>query len=215
MTSDQAPRPYTLIAELTYRCPLSCAYCSNPLELALHDAELTTADWSRVFAEAAALGVLQVNLTGGEPLVRPDLEALVAAARKSDLYVNLITSGIPADADRLARLAAAGLDSLQLSVQDTDPHGASWIAGRDDVQAKMKTAAATRALGLPLTLNVVLHRGNIARVAASSYRWPSGSALPASSWPTRSISAGRWPTGRRCCRARRRRRGARRRARRA
>ena len=118
MTSDdslRSPRPYTLIAELTYRCPLSCAYCSNPLELGRHDAELTTDDWARVFAEAAALGVLQVNLTGGEPLVRGDLEALVAAARKRDLYINLITSGIPADPERLARLAAAGLDSLQLS----------------------------------------------------------------------------------------------------
>ena len=164
MTADDAPRPYTLVAELTYRCPLSCAYCSNPLELGLREAELTTEDWARLFAQAAVLGVLQVNLTGGEPMVRPDLEALVAAARKSDLYINLITSGIPADPDRLARLADAGLDSLQLSVQDSDPHGAAWIAGRDDLQAKMKTAAATRALGLPLTLNVVLHRGNIARV---------------------------------------------------
>ena len=88
----------------------------------------------------------------------------MAAARKSDLYINLITSGIPADPERLARLVAAGLDSLQLSVQDSDPHGAAWIAGRDDLEAKMKTAAATQALGLPLTLNVVLHRGNIARV---------------------------------------------------
>jgi PqqA peptide cyclase len=159
-----SPRPYTLIAELTYRCPLSCAYCSNPLELGLRDAELTTDDWARVFAEAAALGILQVNLTGGEPLVRPDLEALVAAARKSDLYINLITSGIPADPERLARLATAGLDSLQLSLQDTDPHGAARIAGRDDIEAKLKTAEATRALGLPLTLNVVLHRANIGRV---------------------------------------------------
>jgi len=161
---EDAPRPYTLIAELTYRCPLSCAYCSNPLELGRHDAELATGDWARVFREAAALGVLQVNLTGGEPLVRGDLEALVAAARASDLYTNLITSGIPADAERLARLVAAGLDSLQLSVQDSDPHGAAWIAGRNDMDAKLATAAATRALGLPLTLNVVLHRGNIARV---------------------------------------------------
>jgi PqqA peptide cyclase len=161
----ELPRPYTLVAELTYRCPLSCAYCSNPLQLSRHDDELPTGDWARVFAEAAALGVLQVNLTGGEPLVRGDLEALVAAARKSDLYTNLITSGIPADAERLARLAAAGLDSLQLSVQDTDPHGAAWIAGRDDMEAKMKTAAATRAAGLPLTLNVVLHRGNIGHAA--------------------------------------------------
>jgi pyrroloquinoline quinone biosynthesis protein E len=163
--SDDAPRPYTLIAELTYRCPLACAYCSNPLELARHDTELSTDDWARVFREAAALGVLQVNLTGGEPLVRADLEALVAAARASDLYINLITSGIPADAERLGRLVAAGLDSLQLSVQDSDPHGAAWIAGRDDMAAKLATAVATRTLGLPLTLNVVLHRGNIGRAA--------------------------------------------------
>jgi pyrroloquinoline quinone biosynthesis protein E len=165
MSAAAAERPYTLIAELTYRCPLACAYCSNPLELGRHDAELGTDDWARVFREAAALGVLQVNLTGGEPLVRADLEALVAAARASDLYINLITSGIPADRERLGRLAAAGLDSLQLSIQDTDPHGATWIAGRDDMDSKLATAAATRALGLPLTLNVVLHRWNIGRVA--------------------------------------------------
>jgi pyrroloquinoline quinone biosynthesis protein E len=159
-----APRPYTLIAELTYRCPLGCAYCSNPLDLADAANELSTEDWVRVFGEAAALGVLQLNLTGGEPLVRRDLEALVAAARARDLYVNLITSGIPADADRLRRLAAAGLDSLQLSVQDVDPEGAAWIAGRADDEAKLATAAAARHMSLPLTLNVVLHKGNIAHV---------------------------------------------------
>jgi len=160
----EGPRPYTLVAELTYRCPLACGYCSNPLELARHADELDTAAWTRVFAEAAALGILQVNLTGGEPLVRPDLEPLVAAARAKDLYINLITSGIPSDAERLGRLAAAGLDSIQISIQDSDPRGAAWIAGRDDLDAKLEMAAAARALGLPLTLNVVLHRGNIARV---------------------------------------------------
>ena len=160
-----APRPYTLVAELSYRCPLSCAYCSNPVDLERRRDELGTADWKRVFAEAAALGILQVNLTGGEPLVRDDLEELVAAARASELYVNLITSGIPADGDRLGRLVAAGLDSLQLSVQDVDPAGAAWIAGRDGLEAKLEMAEAARALRLPLTLNVVLHRGNIARTA--------------------------------------------------
>jgi PqqA peptide cyclase len=159
------PRPYTLVAELTYRCPLSCGYCSNPLDLARHSAELETGDWRRVFAEAAALGVLQANLTGGEPLVRTDLAELVAAAHAQQLYLNLITSGIPADRARLAALAAAGLDSIQLSVQDVDPHGAAWIAGRDDLEAKLEVAAAARELGLPLTLNVVIHRGNIDRVA--------------------------------------------------
>jgi PqqA peptide cyclase len=162
--AGETPRPYTLVAELTYRCPLACGYCSNPLELARHSAELDTTAWSNLFADAAALGVLQVNLTGGEPLVRADLTALVAAAHAQQLYVNLITSGIPADRDRLAALKAAGLDSLQLSVQDVDAHGAAWIAGRDDLDAKLEVATAARALGLPLTLNVVIHRGNIARV---------------------------------------------------
>ena len=161
----QAPRPYTLVAELTYRCPLACAYCSNPLELGERDGELATANWQRVLHQAAALGVLQVNLTGGEPLVRDDLEQLVAAARAHDLYVNLITSGIPADGARLERLVEAGLDSLQLSVQDTDATGAAWIAGRDALPGKLAMAAAARALGLPITLNVVLHRGNIGRTA--------------------------------------------------
>jgi PqqA peptide cyclase len=162
MTED--PRPYTLVAELSYRCPLACGYCSNPLELDRHAAELDTSTWQRVLSEAAALGVMQANLTGGEPLVRQDLEALVAAARAAELYTNLITSGIPTDTVRLARLAAAGLDSVQVSVQDTDPHGAAWIAGRDDLAGKLEMAAAVRALGLPLTVNAVIHRGNIARV---------------------------------------------------
>jgi PqqA peptide cyclase len=161
---SEAVRPYTLVAELSYRCPLSCGYCSNPLELARHGDELDAETWARVFAEAAALGVLQVNLTGGEPLVRADLEAIVAGARAADLYVNLITSGLPADPARFVRLAAAGLDSVQISIQDTDAHGAAWIAGRDAGDAKLAMAAAARAAGLPLTLNVVLHRGNIARV---------------------------------------------------
>jgi pyrroloquinoline quinone biosynthesis protein E len=164
--ASETPRPYTLVAELSYRCPLACGYCSNPLQLERHATELDTDGWRAVIADAAALGVLQVNLTGGEPLVRADLAEVAAAARARQLYVNLITSGIPADRARLAELAAAGVDSVQLSVQDTDPAGAAWIAGRDDMRAKRETAAAARALGLPLTLNVVIHRGNIARVPA-------------------------------------------------
>jgi pyrroloquinoline quinone biosynthesis protein E len=159
-----APRPYTLVAELSYRCPLSCGYCSNPLELDKHALELDTETWKRVLGEASALGILQVNLTGGEPLVRDDLEELVAASRAHDLYTNLITSGVPLPRARLERLRAAGLDSLQLSVQDTDAAGGKWISGRDCLDDKLEVAAAARDLGIPMTLNVVLHRGNIARV---------------------------------------------------
>src|SRR5258706_10766115 len=113
-------RPYTLIAELSYRCPLRCSYCSNPLDWAKHRDELDTATWLRVFCEAEDLGVVQLNLTGGEPLVRDDLEELVAGARGLDLYTNLITSGVPLQRARLSNLRKAGLDNVQVSVQDVE-----------------------------------------------------------------------------------------------
>src|SRR3984957_16745654 len=96
--------PLALIAELTHRCPLHCVYCSNPLELAQRSRELSTEDWSGVFQEAAALGVLQADFTGGEPLTRPDIVELIRAARTAGLYVNLITSGLPLDESRLEAL---------------------------------------------------------------------------------------------------------------
>lgn len=163
--SDE-PRPYTLVAELTYRCPLRCAYCSNPVRLDATGAELDAATWARVFGEAEAIGVMQVTLTGGEPLVRSDLEAIVAAARTSDLYTTLITSGVPLDRDRLVGLRALGLDGVQLSIQDTDGDAAARIAGQDAMAQKTAVAAWARELGIPLTLNVVLHVGNLPRLAS-------------------------------------------------
>lgn len=159
-------RPYTLVAELTHRCPLACAYCANPVALAGRAAELDTATWTRVFAEAEALGVVQLHLSGGEPLVRDDLEALVASARAAGLYTNLVTSGVPLDRARLEGLRAAGLDAVQLSLQDVDRAGAARVAGADVAARKLEAAAWVTALGLPLTLNVVLHRGNVDRVEA-------------------------------------------------
>ena len=124
----------------------SCGYCSNPLELARHADELDTATWLRVFREAAALGVVQVNLTGGEPLVRDDLEQLVEGARSLELYMNLITSGIPLRRERLARLRRLGLDSVQLSVQDVTPAGSDRIAGRS-FDRKREVAGGSRRSG--------------------------------------------------------------------
>src|SRR5271168_2908413 len=100
--------PLALIAELTHRCPLHCVYCSNPIELTQRATELSTEDWSRVFREAAALGVLQADFTGGEPLTRPDILELIRTARAAGLYVNLITSGLPLDETKLDALIAAG-----------------------------------------------------------------------------------------------------------
>ncbi|HKQ70531.1 MAG TPA: radical SAM protein, partial [Polyangiaceae bacterium] len=135
-----SPRPYTLVAELTYRCPLRCAYCSNPLTLEQKSAEMATGDWLRVIREAEALGVVQLNLTGGEPLLRDDLEVLIEEAHSHQLYTNLITSGLPLDRARLEGLHARGLDAFQLSLQDTHPEGAERIAGRAVMDEKLAVA---------------------------------------------------------------------------
>ncbi|MGA2449413.1 MAG: pyrroloquinoline quinone biosynthesis protein PqqE [Polyangiaceae bacterium] len=163
--NDAASRPYTLIAELTYRCPLRCAYCANPIDFASRVERLDAACWQRVFAEAESLGVLQVHLTGGEPLVRSDLERLVAAARKLDLYTNVISSGVPADRERIFGLKDAGLDAFQLSIQDVDASAARAVTGGDWLDHKIRVAGWLREAELPITLNVVLHRGNMDRVA--------------------------------------------------
>jgi pyrroloquinoline quinone biosynthesis protein E len=158
------PRPYTLVAELTYRCPLACVYCSNPLDFARHRDELDTDTWLRVLAEAEALGVVQLNLSGGEPLLRKDLEQLVAEGERLQLYTNLITSGLPLARSRLAALRDAGLDNVQLSLQDVTPEGAERISGKAAFEHKLEVARWVKELGLPLTLNVVLHRENLSRV---------------------------------------------------
>ncbi|MBO0733132.1 MAG: pyrroloquinoline quinone biosynthesis protein PqqE [Methylocapsa sp.] len=156
--------PAGLLAELTHRCPLGCPYCSNPLELDARELELGTAAWQRVFSEAAALGVLQVHLSGGEPAARRDLEEIVGHCAKEGLYTNLITSGIGLTKERIAVLAQAGLDHVQLSIQDCEPHSADYIAGYNGAFARKKMVAAwVTQEGLPLTVNAVIHRANISR----------------------------------------------------
>jgi pyrroloquinoline quinone biosynthesis protein E len=156
-------RLWNLVAELTYRCPLRCPYCSNPLALRDFPEALSAADWARVFREAAALGAVHVGLTGGEPSTRRDLAEIVRAAADAGLYTHLVTAGLPLDADGLAVLRAAGLRSVQVSVQDAEAAASDAIAGTACFERKLALARAVRALGLPLTLNVVLHRRNLSR----------------------------------------------------
>ncbi|MDB5482485.1 MAG: pqqE [Caulobacteraceae bacterium] len=159
--------PVALIAEITHRCPLSCAYCSNPLELERSAAELGTSDWLRVIEEAAALGVLHLHFTGGEPLARRDLATLVRHAAALQLYTNLITSGVQLDDRAMLALAEAGIDHIQLSFQDVEPERGDASGGLKGGHAR-KLAAAARivAAQVPLTLNFVVHRGNIDRIPA-------------------------------------------------
>lgn len=159
--------PIGLLAELTHRCPLQCPYCSNPLELVRARDELPAEVWCRVLDEAAELGVLQVHLSGGEPTLHAGLEAIVARCRALGLYSNLITAGVLLDAARIEALAAAGLDHVQLSVQDVDPANADRIGGHRGGHArKLEVARMVRAAGLPLTLNAVVHRQNLDRLEA-------------------------------------------------
>ena len=157
-------QPLGLVAELTYRCPLRCPYCSNPTGLPSSDRELSPTDWHRVFREAGELGVVHALLTGGEPLLRDDLPELVASARAAGLYTNLITSGVGLSASRVNAMKEAGLDSVQISVQADVEVLADPIAGATAHAAKLRAARVVRAHGLPLTVNVVLHRLNIDRV---------------------------------------------------
>jgi len=163
MTSAST-NPLALIAELTHRCPLHCVYCSNPLELQNRANELTTETWSLVFKQAAELGVLQADLTGGEPLARTDILELVRGARDAGLYVNLITSGMPLDEARLAKLIDAGLDHLQLSFQGATQKIAAEISGTKSHPQKLLVVEWLKRVRVALTLNFVIHRNNIDQI---------------------------------------------------
>jgi PqqA peptide cyclase len=160
------PSPSTLIAELSYQCPLHCPYCSNPLHIGAekYRRELATEDWVRTFRQARGLGVLQLALTGGEPMLRRDLLELCAGARDAGLYSSLITAGTLFTRDRAEALKSAGLDHVQISIQSPDPEENDRIAGNRSFAKKIAAARLVRELDFPLTINCVLHRQNLDRI---------------------------------------------------
>ncbi len=153
--------PLALIAEVTHRCPLHCVYCSNPLELAQTQSELSTSEWTSVFQQCGKLGMLHAHFTGGEPLARTDLTELIAAARAAGLYTNLITSGIGLNEQRLQALIDAGLDHIQISFQDSREEAANWIAGAKAHAHKIELSRAIRRHKIAFTVNMVVHRQNL------------------------------------------------------
>jgi pyrroloquinoline quinone biosynthesis protein E len=158
-------QPLALIVELTHRCPLHCVYCSNPLQLRSHAEELPTELWTRVLEQAAELGMFHVHFTGGEPLARSDLAALVSAAHRFNLYTNLITSGIGLNQKKLSVLVEAGLDHLQLSFQDVEEVFANEIAGAHVHTRKVELAHLVHDCNkLAFTVNLVVHRYNLDRL---------------------------------------------------
>src|SRR5258706_4095464 len=161
---DAAPNagpPLWLLAELTYRCPLHCVFCSNPLDYMHHRKELSTEDWVRVLREARALGAVQLGLSGGEPLLRDDLEVLVAEAKTLGFYTNLITSGVGLTERRARALKEAGLDHVQLSFQDSTRELNDFLSSTRTFDLKAKVARIIKELGYPMVLTCVMHRHNL------------------------------------------------------
>ncbi|MGP3590652.1 pyrroloquinoline quinone biosynthesis protein PqqE [Vagococcus sp. WN89Y] len=164
-TKTQVNPPLWLLAELTYRCPLQCPYCSNPLDFATQQNELTTEQWLDVFRQAREMGSVQLGFSGGEPLLRKDLPELIAGARELGFYTNLITSGIGLSEKKLHTFADAGLDHIQISFQASDETLNAALAGNEKAfHQKLAMAKAVKALGYPMVLNFVLHRHNIDQI---------------------------------------------------
>ena len=163
-TPPSAPRPgppLWLLAELTYRCPLHCVFCYNPVDFARQEDELSTDDWLRVLRQGRELGAVQLGLSGGEPLLRDDLEVIVAEARRLGYYSNLLTSGIGLTAARAAALKDAGLDHVQLSFQDSTREMNDFLSHTRTFELKNRVAALIKQQGWPMVMNVVIHRLNI------------------------------------------------------
>jgi pyrroloquinoline quinone biosynthesis protein E len=160
-----AEPPLGMLAELTHRCPLHCSYCSNPLELIAREGEMSTGQWKSVITQARELGVLQIHLSGGEPLARPDLPELVQHASDLGCYVNLVTSGLGLTEARLADLVDRGIAHIQLSVQAADAQRADLIAGTRAHDHKLVVAGLIKKAELPLSVNVVLHKENHDQIA--------------------------------------------------
>ncbi|WP_088347684.1 MULTISPECIES: pyrroloquinoline quinone biosynthesis protein PqqE [Rhodomicrobium] len=162
-----ANAPEGMLAELTHRCPLQCAYCSNPIELERVNHEMTTAEWKSVFTQAAEMGVLQIHLSGGEPTLRTDLEEIVAHTSALGLYSNLITAAVTIDRARLARLVDCGLDHVQISFQDADPENSNRIGNiKGGFDKKIAVAGWLAEMDVPLTVNAPMHRQNIDNLEA-------------------------------------------------
>ena len=163
-TQNAITPPFWLLAELTYRCPLHCVFCYNPLNYAAIQNELTTAEWIKVMREARQLGAAQLGFSGGEPLMRDDLEELVDEAHRLGFYTNLITSGVGLNEKRIQALKTAGLDHIQLSFQDSTQEMNDFLSSTKTFELKKRVAALIKQYDYPMVMNVVLHRHNLPHI---------------------------------------------------
>lgn len=163
-SETEQTKPFWLLAELTYRCPLQCPYCSNPVEIAKYNDELSTQDWIRVLREGRKMGATQLGFSGGEPLLRRDLEELISEACGLGYYTNLITSGVGMDEDRILAFKKAGLDHIQVSFQASNEELNDYLGASKTFQHKLQMANLVKQYEYPMVLNIVLHRQNIEQI---------------------------------------------------
>ena len=156
--------PLWLLAEVTYKCPLHCVFCYNPVDYTRYGEELSTDDWLRVLRQGRELGATQLGFSGGEPLMRDDLEIMVSEARKLGYYSNLITSGIGLNEKRIAAFKEGGLDHIQLSFQDSTREMNDFLSSTKTFELKQRVAKLIKQYDYPMVLNCVLHRHNIDHV---------------------------------------------------
>lgn len=155
-------QPLWLLAEVTYRCPLHCAFCYNPTDYDKYTQnELTTEQWIKVLRDARKLGAIQLGISGGEPLLRDDIEEIVREAHTLGYYTNLITSGVGLTEKRISEFKEGGLDHIQLSMHDITEEINNFITNTKTFELKKKVAAMIKNHGYPMVLNVVIHRYNI------------------------------------------------------
>lgn len=158
-------QPLWLLAEITYRCPLHCAFCYNPTDYDKHTKnELSTEEWIKALREARKMGAIQLGISGGEPLLRDDIEEIVAEAHRLGYYSNLITSGVGLTEKRIQAFKEGGLDHIQLSMHDITEEINNFITNTKTFELKKKVAAMIKGHGYPMVLNVVIHRYNIGHV---------------------------------------------------
>jgi len=166
------PRDLPVLSEiaLTYRCQNRCTFCyADAPDRGRDVAEMTTAQVKRVLDRIMdEARCPTVSFTGGEPTLRPDLPELIAYGKGKGLRVNLITNGLRcADEDFVAELAAAGLDSAQVSLEG--PTAAIHDAITQHPGAFQRTVRAVgllRAAGIHTHTNTTICGGNRAHLLA-------------------------------------------------
>src|SRR5271163_2094398 len=106
----------------TRRCNLSCTYCNEYDDFSK---PVPTEEMFRRIDRLGAMGTWIVTISGGEPLLHPDLDAIIARIRKNGIVAGLITNGYLLVADRIEKLNRAGLEYLQISIDNVKPDDVS------------------------------------------------------------------------------------------